>query len=57
MEEYGKAVNENVNASVEEIAFVECVKEYTGHQLMKALKMERYYKDEVANMAMDYAMN
>ena len=57
MEEYGKPTNESVNASAEEIAFVECVKEYTGHQLMKALKMEKYYKNEVADMAMKYAQS
>lgn len=42
-------------ASLEELAFVESVKEFTGLSLVKALRLETFNKRDVMNMADSYA--
>ena len=42
-------------ATLEELAFVESVKEYTGLSMLKALKFERFNKSIVTDMAQTYA--
>lgn len=44
-------------ASLEELAFIESVKEYTGLSMLKALKFERFNKDRVTSLAQTYAEN
>lgn len=55
LEVFGRPTNEGAFATVEELAFVEAVKEYTGHQLMKALRFDKYYKHDVEALALEYA--
>lgn len=52
---FGKTTNESAESTVEEVAFVECVKEFTAHQMMKSLRFESYYPHEVDELAMEYA--
>lgn len=54
LEMYGKESVEPI-ASLEEVAFVEAVKEYTALSLMKALRLESFNKYEVADLAQEYA--
>ena len=42
-------------ASMEDLAFVEAVKEYTGLSMLKALKLESFTKQQVADLAQEYA--
>lgn len=42
-------------ASVEDLAFVEAVKEYTGLSLLKALKLESFNRNYVYDLAQEYA--
>jgi len=44
-------------ATVEELAFVEAVKEYTKLNIIKALKLERFDLNDVRNLAYEYASN
>ena len=60
MTEFGKdkEVNESYNAefaSVEELAFIEAVKEYTGLSMLKALRLESFDKYRINDLAQDYA--
>ena len=42
-------------ASLEELAFIEAVKEYTGLSVLKALKMESFDKYRLADLTQEYA--
>jgi hypothetical protein len=42
-------------ATLEELAFVEAVKEYTGLSMLKALKLESFTKSQVEDLAQTYA--
>lgn len=42
-------------ASMEDLAFVEAVKEYTGLSMLKALKLESFTKTYVSDLAQQYA--
>lgn len=58
--DYGKEeeVNESESprfATMEELAFVEAVKEYTGLSILKALKLESFTKNYVSDLAQEYA--
>ena len=56
--EYGLEKPEGeTEATIEERAFVESVKEYTKLNLLKAMKLERFTKRELQEMANDYASN
>lgn len=47
--------NSDTNASLEELAFVEAVKEYTCLSILKALKLESFNKYTVSDLADEYA--
>lgn len=47
--------NSDLNASLEELAFVEAVKEYTCLSILKALKLESFNKYTVSDLADEYA--
>lgn len=53
LEDFGK-VTEGA-ASLEELAFIEAVKEYTGLQMLKALRFESFNKYEVNELKDSYA--
>ena len=58
--DYGKeeTVNESgeaPSASLEELAFIEAVKEYTGLSMLKALKFESFNKNYINDLAQEYA--
>ena len=55
LSDYGYPANENTNISVEEMAFVESVKEYTAWSVLKALKLESMDKYKVHDLASQYA--
>lgn len=50
-----EATDEMKFATMEELAFVESVKEYTGLSMLKALKLENFSKDTVKDLANQYA--
>ena len=58
--DYGRPENINesgepTSATLEELAFVEAVKEYTGLSMLKALKLESFTKNYVNDLAQEYA--
>ena len=52
--DYGM-VNETSESSIEEMAFVESVKELTKINLLSALCLEKYSKQDIEDMANEYA--
>lgn len=58
--DYGKEENVSESseisfASMEDLAFVEAVKEYTGLSMLKALKLESFTKSYISDLAQEYA--
>lgn len=54
LSEFGK--EDSTNPTLEEVAFVEAVKEYTCLSILKALKLESFNKYEVSDLADEYVM-
>ena len=46
---------DNETPTLQEVAFIEAVKEYTGYALIKALKLESFDKYKLDNLAQKYA--
>ena len=60
LSDYGKeeVINESgevQSPSLEDLAFVEAVKEYTGLSMLKALKLESFTKSYINDLAQEYA--
>lgn len=53
--DYGRDTTEN--PSIEEMAFIESVMEYTGVSMLKALRLENYSARDVELLAQEYAQN
>ena len=57
LDEFGFTESVEATDSVEVIAFIESVKEFTKLSIIKALKLERFDPRTITEMANDYAMN
>ena len=57
LDEFGFTESVEATDSVEVIAFIESVKEFTKLSIVKALKLERFDPRTITEMANDYAMN
>ena len=55
LSDYGYETTEGAFATPEELAFIESVKEYTGLNMLKALKLEQFTKYRIDDLAQEYA--
>jgi len=53
--EYGIVKEDGEPTTIEEMAFVEAVKEYTKFNIIRALNLETFGKRELSDLAIDYA--
>lgn len=52
---FNESTEDNKSASIEELAFIESVKEYTKLSILKALKLESFNKNKINDLANEYA--